>query len=76
MRSVKAEALERLILFGEASLRRTVREFLAHYHQERNHQGLENKILEPGQEAGRREGRLACRQRLNGLLRYYYRRAA
>ena len=76
MRSVKEEALLRLILFGEDSLRRAVREFLAHYHQERNHQGLDNRILEPGEEVGQRNGRLACRQRLGGLLHYYYRQAA
>src|SRR5271155_16377 len=76
MRSLKEEALMRLILFGEDSLRRAVREFLAHYHHERNHQGMDNHILEPGEELGRRDGRLACRQRLGGLLRYYHRRAA
>ena len=76
MRSLKDESVRRLILFGEDSLRRTVRDFLAHYHGERNHQGLENKILEPGTEVGGKEGRIACRQRLGGLLRYYYRKAA
>jgi transposase InsO family protein len=39
-RSLKEECLERMIFFGEASLRNAVREFLAHYHGERNHQGM------------------------------------
>lgn len=47
VRTIKEFCLERLILCGEASLRRATSEFLAHYHQERNHQGLENKIIWP-----------------------------
>ena len=65
-----------MILFGEASLRRTVREFVDHYHVERNHQGLGNRLItpmtaptEPGAAAERRH-------RLGGLLNYYYREAA
>ena len=40
MRSIKSECLDRMIFFGEDSLRRAVREYLVHYHAERNHQGL------------------------------------
>ena len=76
MRSIKAECLERMIFFGEPSLRRAVDAFCAHYHRERNHQGLRNQLIEPGEEVGRREGDVVCRVRLGGLLRYYYRRAA
>jgi transposase InsO family protein len=39
-RSLKEECLERTSFFGEASLRNAVREFLAHYHGKRNHQGM------------------------------------
>ena len=39
VRSVKEEALSRMILFGEASLRHVLNEYVDHYHQERNHQG-------------------------------------
>jgi transposase InsO family protein len=46
-RSIKSECLERIIFFGEVSLRKAVQQFLAHYHTERNHQGLENRIIEP-----------------------------
>ncbi len=62
-----------MIFFGETSLRNAVREFLVHYHQERNHQGLDNQLLEPGDEVGRDFGEIECRERLGGLLRYYRR---
>jgi len=75
-RSIKDEALNRMIFFGERSLRRAVHSFLRHYHTERNHQGLGNTVITPGEEVGRRDGEVACRERLGGLLRYYYRAAA
>jgi len=75
-RSLKEEALERLIFFGEAALRDTVTEYLSHYHQERAHQGLDHQILEPGPEVGKRAGEVVCRERLGGLLNYYFRQAA
>lgn len=74
--SIKSECLERMIFFGEKSLRRAVNAYLDHYHEERNHQGLDNMIIDPGDEVGRREGDVQCRERLGGLLRYYYRDAA
>ena len=46
VRSIKSECLENLILVGEPSLRRAVEEFCIHYHEERNHQGLGNKLIE------------------------------
>ena len=71
-RSLKSECLERMIFFGEKSLCNATREYLHHYHKERNHQGLDNRIIEPGEEVRRREGPIQCRERLGGLLRYYY----
>ena len=47
VKSVKDECLSKLILFGEASLRRTLREYVVHYHVERNHQGKDNVLLFP-----------------------------
>ena len=76
MRSLKSECLDRLIFFGDASLRRALREFGQHFHHERNHQGLGNRIIDPGEEVGRTDGEVRCRNRLGGLLRYYYRTAA
>ena len=76
MRSLKSECLNRMIFFGEASLRRALKEFGHHFHHERNHQGLENRIIDSGNEVGRTNGEVICRRRLGGLLRYYYRNAA
>jgi hypothetical protein len=73
---LRPERLERMILFGESMLRRAAREYLDHYHGERNHQGLENRLIDPGPEAERTEGTVVCRKRLGGLLRYDYRHAA
>jgi putative transposase len=47
VRSIKEECLGRMILIGERSLTRAVDQFCEHYHGERNHQGLGNKIIEP-----------------------------
>ena len=74
--SVKTECLSRMILFGEASLRRALSQFLAHYHGERPHQGKGNVILFPEESANTaRAGPVQCRERLGGLLRFYYRGA-
>jgi putative transposase len=76
VRSIRESCLSRLVLIGESSLRRAVDEFVAHYHQERNHQGLGNKIIKPEFASFPGSGKIACRERLGGMLRYYYRQAA
>jgi transposase InsO family protein len=76
VRSIKEECLARLIFFGETSLRRAITEYLAHYHAERNHQGLKNLIIEPETGVGSSSGAIECRERLGGMLTYYHRRAA
>jgi putative transposase len=76
MRSIKAECLLQMIFFGKKTLRTAIRQFLEHYHSERNHQGLGNGLIEPGEEVGQWQGEVQCRERLGGLLRYYYRAAA
>ncbi len=76
-RSVKDEALSRLILFGEASLRHALQEYVEHYHHERNHQGKDNVLLFPTSSQDTvRAGPLQCRERLGGLLKYYECKAA
>jgi hypothetical protein len=65
-----------MIFFGETSLRRAITCYLEHFHRERNHQGLGNRIIEPGQEVGLTRGQVECRERLGGLLKYYQRVAA
>jgi hypothetical protein len=76
LRSLKEECLDRMILFGEKSLRKAIQDFLSHYHVERNHQGLNNRLIDPEYEVGQVAGRIECRERLGGILRYYYREAA
>ena len=44
-RTIKESCLDRVILFGEGSLRKATREFLANYHGERIHQGLGNRLV-------------------------------
>jgi transposase InsO family protein len=75
VRSVKSECIERRILFGEGALRRVLREYLAHYNGERNHQGIGNVLIAPlpGDLGG--SGRIAVRRRLGGLLNFYRRKA-
>ena len=76
VRTIKESCLERMILIGEGSLRRGVREFVEHYHSERNHQGLGNRLIHPRPTPARPCGSVQCRQRLGGMLKYYYRSAA
>jgi hypothetical protein len=65
-----------MILFGEASLRRALKEYIEHYHTERNHQGVGNRLLEPLAMVSSSLGPTQCRERLGGMLNYFYREAA
>ena len=76
VRTIKESCLERMILFGEQSLRRAIQEFIAHYHRERNHQGLDNRLIFPEAADTDPDAPIECRQRLGGMLNYYYRQAA
>ncbi len=77
VRSVKDEALSRMILFGEGSLRHVLNEYIDHYHHERNHQGKGNVLLFPSLSQDKEyEAPIRCRERLGGLLKYYEREAA
>ena len=75
VRSIKSECLAKMIFFGESHLRRAVEQFVAHYHGERNHQGLGNQPIQPEESVGKAEGEIRCSERLGGLLRYYHRAA-
>jgi putative transposase len=70
--TIKSECLNRMIFFGERSLRRTAASFLAHYHVERAHQGLGNERIEPATVG---YGEVVCEERLGGLLKHYCRAA-
>ena len=78
VKSVKVDCLSKLILFGETSLRRALREYLVHYHAERNHQGKGNVLLFPAAAKAMNgiDGSISCKERLGGLLKYYHREAA
>ena len=77
VRSVKDEALSRLIRFGEASLRHALHAYVEHYHQERNHQGKGNVLLFPAVSQDTEcAGPIRCRERLGALLKYYEREVA
>ena len=74
MRSIKEECLDRVIPFGEGHLRRTIGEYVEHYHRERNHQGIENMLIAAAP-ATVLLGRIRRRPRLGGVLNYYERAA-
>jgi transposase InsO family protein len=74
VRSIKHECLDRVIPLGERHFRQTVSEYVAHYHHERNHQGLGNTLID-GIVSNPGRGRIRRRPRLGGLLNYYDRAA-
>jgi putative transposase len=75
VRTIKESCLERMILFGEGAVRKATSEFMARYHSERNHLGLDNALICPEPEHAGAEGEVQRRERLGGLLNYYYRKA-
>lgn len=66
-----------MIPLGERHLRNLISEYLIHFHQERNHQGLDNRLIEPlAANTNSGKGVVRRRERLGGVLNYYYRKAA
>ena len=66
-------------LVRENSLRHALKEYVAHQHHERNHQGKDNLLLFPEPASAQTNGlggAIQCRERLGGLLRFYHREAA
>jgi transposase InsO family protein len=74
--SIKSECLDRIVPLGETHLRRAIREYVAHYHGERNHQGLANLLLTGSPTPANTNVSVLRRERLGGLLNYYHRGAA
>ena len=76
MRSIKHECLNYLIPLSEAQLQHAIEHYLAHYHTERNHQGLDSAIIDPPPDFGPAEGKVVLKTRLGGLLHHRVREAA
>jgi len=76
VRSIKEEALERMVMLGERSLYYAIQQYLAHYHMERNHQGLANRLIAPEPALASHSAQVRRRERLGGVLSYYHREAA
>jgi len=74
VRSIKHECLNKMIFVGASMLDRAIRNYVAHYHGERPHQALDNALIE-GDHATSSSGGIVERERLGGVLRYYYRAA-
>src|SRR5262245_27107282 len=72
--SVKSECLDRIVPLGETHLRAAIRAFVEHYHEERPHQSLGNALIAP-KITSCGPGPVRCRERLGGLLKFYYRAA-
>ena len=73
---ISSECLDRISPLGEKHLRRAIGEYLAHYHGERNHQGLDNLLLQGALAPANENGRVQRRERLGGLPNFYHRNAA
>ncbi len=74
--SIKSECLNKLVPLGERHLRLAVSEFVQHDHLERNHQGLENQLITKTPTSANDNAPIRRRERLGGLLNFYYRCAA
>lgn len=71
VRSIKEECLGRMIFFSEKQLRAAVREYVEHYHLERNHQGIENQLIDGVPKPWDQGDEFVRESRLGGLLNYY-----
>ena len=74
--SIKSECLDHIMPIGERHPRLTVTEYAEHYHVERPHQGLGNRLIAPRQADVFGMGAVKRRERLGGTLSFYYREAA
>jgi hypothetical protein len=65
-----------ILEFSNPAVRKALHEFVEHYHRERNHQGLGNRLITEDESGVGSMGAIQCRQRLGGMLSYHYREAA
>ena len=73
--SIRRECLDRFVPLSERHLRTAVTEYVVHYHTERNHQGIGNELITPLPASANDAGPIVSRERLGGILNYYYRAA-
>jgi putative transposase len=82
IQTLQQECLDYFFVFGERHMNYLCSQFVEHYHAERPHQGLENELILPAKKKRKREAdvvplsEVACKSRLGGLLKHYYRKAA
>jgi hypothetical protein len=79
LKTIRYECLNQFVFFGERHLRHVVKEFMAHYHAERFHQGLGGQLIQKPAGSAKENGvhgKVVCRSRLGGMLNFYVREAA
>ena len=76
VRSIKSECLAQIIPLGERHLRHAVKEYTEHYHIERNHQVLDNRLIEERRGVVDTNSAIERHERLGGVLNYYDQRTA
>ncbi len=76
VRSIKEECLTKMIFVGQGSLRRALTEYMTHFHEERNHQWMENRLIRGRPAVPANDASIHRRTRLGGTLSYYHRVAA
>jgi len=87
IQTLQQECLDYFIVFGEEHMDHLVFEFVTYYHEERPHQSKGNEVLvaaSPSDNAEKDEppadvvpiAGIECRERLGGVLKHYYRKAA
>jgi hypothetical protein len=78
--AIKRECLDHFLILGERHLQYLIHEYLAHFHEERPHQGLGNRPPNqsdlPAEVFRFQVNDVVCRERLGGLLRHYEYKAA
>lgn len=78
--SIQSECLDHFVVFGQDHFRHIIDCYVAHYHEERPHQGLSNRPLTQSGEDSEiivafPSGEVVCEERLGGLLKHYHRAA-
>ncbi len=76
VRSIKEECLTKMMFVGQGALRRALTEYMTRSHEERDHQGLENRLIREMPAVAANDASIHRRARLGGMLSYYHRIAA